>query len=111
MPNVNDMFPSKYVKSNELSQPVALTIRDVKSEMVHNPRKGDIDVWVLYFNEAKKGLILNKVNAFAIAEILGSQDTEDWVGHKIELYPTTVRVAGKTKAAIRVRKPSGEESG
>ena len=79
--------------------------------MVHNPRKRDIDVWVLYFNEAKKGLILNKVNAFAIAEILGSPNTEGWVGSKIELYPTTVRVAGKTKAAIQVREPSSEESG
>jgi len=106
MPNINDMFPSKYVKSSELIKPVTLTIKDVKLERVHNPRKGDTDVWVVYFQNAKKGLILNKINAFTIADILDSADTEDWTGGEIELYPTTVRVAGEKKAAIRIRKPS-----
>ena len=105
MPNIHEMFPSKYVKSGELNDPVVLTIKEVQYERVYNPRKGDTDVWVVYFEGAKKGLILNKVNAFAIADILGSQDTEDWVGGEIELYPTSVRVAGEKKAAIRVRKP------
>jgi hypothetical protein len=77
MPNIHEMFPSKYVKSGELNDPVVLTIKEVQYERVYNPRKGD----------------------------LGSQDTEDWVGGEIELYPTTVRVAGEKKAAIRVRKP------
>ncbi|MEA3439825.1 MAG: hypothetical protein U9R58_06050, partial [Chloroflexota bacterium] len=105
MPNIHDMFPSKYVKSGELNQPVVLTIKEVKYERVYNPRIGDTDVWVVYFEGAKKGLILNKVNAFAIADILGSPDTEEWVGGEIELYPTSVRVAGEKKAAIRIREP------
>lgn len=106
MPNIHDMFPGKYVKADELTKPVMVTIKDVELERVHNPRKGDTDVWVIYFEEAKKGLILNKVNAFTIAEILGSPETDDWVGGRVELYPTTVRVAGQPMAAIRVRKPS-----
>ena len=106
MPNVNDMFPGKYVKSSELSQPVSLVIKEVKLESVYNPRKGNIDVWVVYFDGAKKGLILNKVNAFAIAEITASEETDDWVGEEIELYPTKVSVAGEKKSAIRVRKPA-----
>lgn len=106
MPNVHDMFPSKYVKSSELEKPVALTIKEVKLERVYNPRLGNTDVWVVYFKGAKKGFVLNKVNAFSIAEILGSPDTEHWVGKTIELYPTTVKVGAEKKPAIRVRKPT-----
>ena len=105
MPNIYEMFPGKYVKSAELKSPAQLTIKEVKLEKVYNPRKGHTDVWVVYFMGAKKGLILNEVNAYTIADILGSPDTEDWIGGEIELYPTTVQVGGETKAAIRVREP------
>lgn len=105
MPNVNDLFPSRFVRADELHRSVQLKIIDVVKERVHNPRLGEIDVWVVYFEKAQKGLILNKVNAMAIAEITGTPHTEHWVGKVIELYPTDVQVAGQTKKAIRVRAP------
>jgi hypothetical protein len=40
----------------------------------------------------------------AIAAICGD-DTEDWPGHRIELYPTTTPLRGEIKDCIRIRPP------
>ena len=61
---------------------------------------------VLYFNKTKKTLPLNRVNWDSVADILGD-DTDDWIGGKIELYPTTTEMAGKTVPCVRVRQTNG----
>ena len=34
---------------------------------------------------------------------------EDWIGKKIELYPSTTQMGGKTVECIRVRSPAQRE--
>ena len=43
-----------------------------------------------------------------MADICGD-DTEDWTGKKIELYPAMTEMAGKRVACIRVRAPEQRE--
>jgi hypothetical protein len=47
---------------------------------------------------------LNMTNFDAVADICGD-DTEFWPGQKIELYPTTTQMGGKTVDCVRIRRP------
>ncbi|GAG47157.1 unnamed protein product, partial [marine sediment metagenome] len=64
---------------------------------------------VLYFEDAKKGLVLNKTNGGMIASVYGD-DSDNWASGKIELYPTTTPFGGKMVECIRVRKPSAVDA-
>jgi hypothetical protein len=57
----------------------------------------------LYFKGKKKPLGLNSTNARAIAKLLGSPNTEQWVGKAITLYPTVTRAFGEEHECIRIR--------
>jgi hypothetical protein len=101
MPKVSDAFPSKHMKANvdvpEEGQ-IVLTIRD--AEMVAFDDGNKI---VLYFNETDKGFVVNKTNSNTLVNLLKSDDTDDWVGHRIALFSTEVEYGGKMVPAIRVR--------
>ncbi len=63
-----------------------------------------------YFKESKSGkpLALNATNGRTIAGLYGN-NTDEWLGKRITLYPTTTQMGGETVEAIRVRPqiPSG----
>ncbi len=104
MPNINDMFPSNYLKADDLSEgDLTLQIKEVKPEKMKDRDGEEESKPVLYFTEQPKGLILNKTNAKAISELYGTDYTL-WVGKKITLFWTEVDSFGEMKPAIRVRK-------
>jgi hypothetical protein len=77
--------PSKYLKPADLNgNRVTVTISGVTKETVGNDER-----LVVHFEGTGKGLILNKTNGSAIANVFGD-DTEDWLGGKIVLFVTTV---------------------
>ena len=101
--NINNAFPSKYIKASDLNgSAVAVTIHDVKVEQVG--RDQDTKP-VVYFEGKTKGLVLNRINSKKIAEIAGSNDTEDWQGTQIAIYPTTTDFGGEEVECIRVKAP------
>ena len=57
---------------------------------------------VLYVDGAQKGLALNKTNAITIVNSYGD-DTGNWTGKDIQVFPTTTVFKGETVDAIRVR--------
>ena len=59
---------------------------------------------VVYFRGKQKALVLNKTNASYLAAAI-SDETDDWPGHEIVLYPTKVNFQGKMVDAIRVEMP------
>jgi hypothetical protein len=102
MAKLNDMYPSKWLKAEEIDgDDLVVTISDIRTESVGQGRDAG-DKWVLYFNETDKGLVLNKTNAKAIAKLHGD-DTDDWEGKRIALYATEVEYQGETMLGIRVR--------
>ena len=99
---VSQLFPSKYVKSTDLSgKTVTLTIAKlVVEEMGHGSEKERKPV--LYFQKATKGLVLNRTNAMTIAGLYGDE-SDEWTGKRISIYPTRVRAFGAMQDTIRVR--------
>lgn len=101
--NINDAFPSNYLKASDLgeTQPV-VTIDRVEVEPVGRGREMKP---VIYFAGKQKGMVLNKTNSKKIAEIAGSPDTDDWHGVAVKLFATEVDFQGETVEAIRVKNP------
>jgi hypothetical protein len=57
---------------------------------------------VLHFVGKDKTMVLNKTNALRIIEAVGDDESDNWIGWSIVLYPTKVDYAGKRVDAIRV---------
>jgi hypothetical protein len=104
-----DVFPSKYLNVSDLNgKAVTVTIERASLETLKNADGKEQAKTVLYFVGAKKTLPLNMTNWDACAEI-GGPDTDDWIGKRIELYPTKTQMGGKTVDCIRVRPPGRAE--
>lgn len=102
--NINKLFPSRFVKADDLGgKRVVLTIERVKVDRVRN-EDGEREVAVVFFKGAKKGLLLNKTNAMAIAAMY-TPETDNWTGQRILLYGARVSAFGKTVDAVRVDEP------
>lgn len=113
MPNINDIFPSKYLKAHELKgTSPTVTIERVGVEQVRSRVKVDTKP-VLYFRGKTKGLLLNKTMAQSLTEIAQSPLTERWPGVAVTLYATTatfdkaVHDVIRIKAPVRLDKPTG----
>ncbi len=95
--NINDTFPSKYLKASDLQgRHIAVTIERVVMETVgedHRP--------IVYFAGKQKGLVLNKTNANTIAGMYGPE-TDNWQGRTITLFSAQVDFQGRAVEAIRV---------
>jgi hypothetical protein len=102
MPNIREVFRSRFLKAHDLggATPV-VTIDRVVVEVVGGQRKEK--KLVMYFVNKERGMILNRTLAEAIASIVGSERTEDWPGHRIRLFATKVKFGNEMVDAIRVR--------
>ena len=97
---------AKYLKKEDIPSPVDTTILWIKEEEVTTPGKGTETRLVLYFDGIKKGLVLNQANADALAEITGTDDTEEWADTPVQLWvDPDVKYGGKRTGGIRIRKP------
>jgi hypothetical protein len=99
---ISQLFPSKYVKACDLNgKTVTLTIAKlVIEELGHGAEKERKPV--LYFQKATKGFVLNRTNAMTIAGLYGDE-SDDWLGKRISIYPTRIRAFGAMQDTIRVR--------
>jgi len=103
---LNNMFPRKYATGADLNgNTVNVTIESMAVEKL-SPHAGQppMDRFVLYFKETQKGVILSRTLAEQVASILQSDDTDQWIGRKISLFPQQMNVAGKSRIAIRAKK-------
>ena len=101
MPRMGTMFPSKWLAAADLDDSdLIVTIKACTLEEVTPSDKK----WVLWFEESDKGMVLNKTNSKMISQLLLSDDSDDWIGRKIILFPTQVDFQGDQVDAIRVRK-------
>ena len=101
MPNINDAFPSKFMKASDLqgTEPI-VTIDRVDFEPVGRDREMKA---VLYFAGKTKGLVLNKTNATKISQLVGSDLTEEWTGQRVRLYATETTFGGDTVDCVRIK--------
>ena len=100
--NINDAFPSKYLKASDLPESGSqsfviekVTIEEIGKEKEQKP--------VLHFEDENKGMVCNKTNARTIAKVTGSDEFEDWPGKTISLYRAEVEFGGEMVESIRVK--------
>lgn len=99
--NINEAFPSKYLKAADIDGNPVVTIASVVEEEVGKDKEVRP---VLYFDDEDKGIILNKTNATNISKLYG-YETDDWVGKKVMLGTTYVDFQGQSVEAIRIYPP------
>lgn len=98
------MFPSKYLRAADFKgKDVSMTISGVDSDELRMKDNSKEMKYIVHFDETDKMLVLNKTNAYAIADSLDELDALKWIGHKITLFPTTCPCFGKTVDCIRVK--------
>lgn len=100
--DIMSAFPSNYVKASDLQgREVEVAISHVTVEEIGGDR-----LPVLHFQGAEKGLVLNKTNATNISMVHG-QDTDNWAGRRVTLFPAVTDFNGRTVPCIRVKGPKG----
>ena len=102
---LSQMFPRRYATGEDLrGKAVTVTIAKVTQEKMHpQPNAPEVERWVVFFKETQKGVILSRTLAYQIAEAIGDEETDHWIGNQITLYPQSMTVAGKHVIAIRAR--------
>jgi hypothetical protein len=103
---MKDLFPSKYLRAADLDGPRIETI----DKVTHEDFKDDgvnVKKTVIHFRKnggsAIAPVIVNKTNWKMLVAITGSDDDDDWPGHRIELRSEKVNApGGKIVDSIRI---------
>lgn len=96
---ISEAFPSKFLKAADLHDRQHTVVMD----HVELHDVGDDGTKpVLFFRNRTKGLVLNKTNSNNIALVYGDE-TDDWTGQDLMIYPTMVDFQGRSTPAIRVK--------
>ncbi len=96
--DIGQVFSGNSLKASDLggAEPT-VTIESVEMKPFDDGNK-----LVIKFVGKDKTLVCNKTNANRIAATYGN-DTDDWIGQKIQLYTDQVDFQGKLVDAIRVK--------
>lgn len=104
MPKLSEMMPSKYLKKEDVPQPMLVTIDKVAQVSVKSIDGAEEMRWAMFFKETGKPLILNNTNLQLAALACGSDDSDDWVDKKVVLYTDpNVSFGGKVIGGLRLR--------
>ena len=109
----DELVQSKYMKAADLGgKEITVKIRESIVETLKTLDGKENTKCVLYFEPpyGKKGLPLNVTNLDSVYTITGETDTDDFVGHKIVLYPAKAAMGGKIHDAIRIKEPSAKKA-
>ena len=110
MVSKSEAFPSKYLKVSDLGgQPAIATIKVAALETVKGFDGQQQSKVIVYFSKHLKPLPLNRTNFDAIMDIAGSDETDDWAGTKVELFPAETMMNNKVLDCVRIRKPGATE--
>ena len=100
MAKVSDIYGGNWMTADDLAGREAnVTIESVS---VHDMNDGKKKA-ALHFVGKDKALLLNVTNGNAIAELLGTDEMDEWEGHRIRLFVAKVDFQGKRVPAIRVK--------
>jgi len=101
--NMNEAFPSEYLKSVDLKgQTMTLNMDRVELKSFSNGEQG----YVLYFQGAKKGLSLNKTKTSTIMDAYGP-DSAMWTGKPVSLSPGKASFQGRQFDVVNIDIPTG----
>ena len=99
MVNVNNVFPTKYVKAQDVNGQIQVVIAKAMMEQL-----GDEHKLVVYFEGHSKGMVLNKTNANNLSNLYGPE-SDGWIGKSMMLVSTFVDFQGQSTPALRLHPP------
>lgn len=100
--NVNDLFPSRFVKAHDLGgKAITVVIRAATLEELGYGAEKEQKL-ALAFEKAQKMMLLNRTNAMIIAQMYGPE-TDGWIGKAVILYAARVKAFGQWHDAVRVK--------
>jgi len=103
MPTIDEFFPSNYLRATDLGgKEHDVTIDRVESDVFENDGRKQKKP-IVFFRDNAKPLVVNKTNFQLIAKACG-EDSKDWPGKSICIYPVMVSFRGKVQEAIRVKR-------
>lgn len=106
MPMISEMRESKFLKKEDVGAGALMTIESCEQHNVAKEGAPPEMKWCLTFAETDKPLVLNSTNTQVCAKVCGSENTDDWTGHKVVLYnDPNVSYAGKITGGVRLRAP------
>ena len=110
--NINDIYQSSsnFLRAVDLKgQTIPLTISEIGTHVFNEGRPDQKTQIVLSFNGKDKRLGLNATNARTIASLLGD-DTDQWIGKQIKIYPTKTEFGGEMVDCIRIYQEPPKEA-
>lgn len=97
---ISGAFPSEFLRAADLQdRTVAVTMEKIEMRDIGGDHKP-----VLFFQGKERGLVLNKTNANTISAVYGDE-SDNWSGQPLMLFPCMVDFQGRQVQAIRVRVP------
>ena len=104
--HISELKKSKFLRKEDCGAGILVTVESVILANVAKDGAPEEMEWVMHFNETDKPLVLNSTNGQLIAQITGSEDSDDWTGAELVLYhDPTVSFGGKLVGGVRVRAP------
>lgn len=100
--NASKYTEAPYIKGEDLEEGERMMVTILSAEEVTFP-SGDT-VPVVKFLETDKKLTLNKTRVKKLVEMFG-EDTEEWEGQLIALYPVPVQYNGKSSMGVAIAPP------
>ena len=100
-------FPSKFLKASDLTNtPLIVTICGVTTDIIGQGNEARTKL-IIQFSELPRGLVVNKTNFNVLVELTRSQDSDVWLGRRVQLVVTLVDFNGKRVPAIRIEPVGG----
>jgi len=110
--NINQLKSSRFLSKSDCGAGIVVTIKDardgdcVTQENVAMETQAPEMKWCIHFVELDKPLVLNSINNQMLFKITGSEETSDWIGHKVVLYDDqNVSFQGRITGGVRIRAP------
>ena len=97
---IHDVYPSQWLAAADVEDCLTVTVKGLTFAEVGRDKEQKP---VLWFEEVEKGLILNKTNWNNMVLITKEADSDDWVGHQVQLYSTKVQFGSDEVDAVRIR--------
>jgi hypothetical protein len=104
----SDYDKSKYLRAEDVKADKKFRIKAVTEEQFDKEGGGEKKL-VLWFSNDDRGLVLNKSNNRTLRGAF-DDDTANWVGKVIAVFPMMTEFRGKMTPGLRVRIPPPKEA-